>query len=59
MLVRNIRHIPVEERKQLVRVISIRDVLNLRVVELRQRTSLSMRLRARRLATHGIGESIT
>ncbi len=40
MLARNIRHIPVEERNQLVGMISIRDVLNLRVVELQQRTNL-------------------
>jgi CBS domain-containing protein len=40
MLARNIRHIPVEDRKQLVGMVSIRDVLNLRVDELQQRTNL-------------------
>ena len=40
MLARNIRHIPVEDRKQLVGMVSIRDVLNLRVAELQQRTNL-------------------
>jgi CBS domain-containing protein len=40
MLARNIRHIPVEDRKRLVGMVSIRDVLNLRVAELQQRTNL-------------------
>ena len=40
MLAHNIRHIPVEDRKQLVGMVSIRDVLNLRVAELQQRTNL-------------------
>jgi CBS domain-containing protein len=40
MLARNIRHIPVEDRNQLVGMVSIRDVLNLRVDELQQRTNL-------------------
>ena len=40
MLARNIRHIPVEDRKQLIGMVSIRDVLNLRVAELQQRTNL-------------------
>jgi CBS domain-containing protein len=39
MLARNIRHIPVEDHKQLVGMISIRDVLNLRVDELQRQTN--------------------
>ena len=40
MLARNIRHLPVEEGKRLVGMVSIRDVLNLRVDELQRQTSL-------------------
>jgi CBS domain-containing protein len=40
MLARNVRHLPVEQEKRLVGMISIRDVLNLRVDELQQQTSL-------------------
>jgi CBS domain-containing protein len=40
MLARNIRHIPVEEERRLVGMISIRDVLNWQVEELRQETGL-------------------
>lgn len=39
MLARNIRHIPVEDHKKLVGMISIRDVLNLRVDELQRQTN--------------------
>jgi CBS domain-containing protein len=39
MLARSIRHIPVEGRKQLVGMVSKRDVLNLRV-DAQQRTNL-------------------
>ncbi|KAB2917080.1 MAG: CBS domain-containing protein [Hyphomicrobiaceae bacterium] len=39
MLARNIRHIPVEEDDRLVGMVSIRDVLNLRVDELQRETS--------------------
>lgn len=40
MFARNIRHLPVEEGKRLVGMISIRDVLNVRVNELQRQTSL-------------------
>jgi len=40
MLARNIRHIPVEDGKRLIGMVSIRDVLNLRVDELQRETSL-------------------
>lgn len=39
MLARNIRHLPVEEGRRLVGMISIRDVLNLRLDELQRETS--------------------
>ena len=39
MLARNIRHLPVEEKNRLVGMISIRDVLNLRVDELQRQTN--------------------
>jgi CBS domain-containing protein len=39
MLARNIRHIPVEDGNELVGMISIRDVLNLRVDELQRQTN--------------------
>ena len=39
MLSRNIRHLPVEEGNRLVGMISIRDVLNLRLDELQRQTS--------------------
>jgi CBS domain-containing protein len=40
MHARNIRHLPVEEDNRLVGMISIRDVLNLRVDELQRQTSM-------------------
>ena len=40
MLSRNIRHLPVEEEDRLVGMVSIRDVLNLRLNELQQQTAL-------------------
>jgi CBS domain-containing protein len=40
MLARNIRHLPVEDGKRLVGMISMRDVLNLRLDELQRQTSL-------------------
>ncbi|MEQ1615042.1 MAG: CBS domain-containing protein [Hyphomicrobiaceae bacterium] len=39
MLSRNIRHIPVEAGKQLIGMVSIRDVLNFRLNELQQQTA--------------------
>jgi CBS domain-containing protein len=39
MLSRNIRHLPVEEEKRAVGMVSIRDVLNLRLAELQQETA--------------------
>ena len=39
MIARNVRHIPVVERERLVGMISIRDVLNVRVDELQRQTS--------------------
>jgi signal-transduction protein with cAMP-binding, CBS, and nucleotidyltransferase domain len=39
MLARNVRHLPVEDESRLVGMISIRDVLNVRVAELQQQTS--------------------
>jgi CBS domain-containing protein len=39
MLARNIRHLPVEDSGRLVGMISIRDVLNLRVDELQRQTN--------------------
>jgi CBS domain-containing protein len=40
MLARNIRHLPVEDGGRLIGMISMRDVLNLRLAELQQETSL-------------------
>ena len=40
MVARNIRHVPVVEENQLVGMISIRDVLNFRVDDLQQQTSM-------------------
>lgn len=40
MLSRNIRHIPVVDGQRLVGMVSIRDVLNLRVDELQQKTAM-------------------
>jgi CBS domain-containing protein len=40
MLARNIRHLPVEDGGRLVGMISIRDVLNVRVEELQRETSM-------------------
>lgn len=40
MLARNIRHLPVQEGQRLLGMVSIRDVLNLRVDELQRETSL-------------------
>ena len=39
MLARNVRHLPVEDERRLVGMISIRDVLNVRVADLQQQTS--------------------
>ena len=39
MLARNVRHLPVEDEGRLVGMISIRDVLNVRVADLQQQTS--------------------
>ena len=39
MLARSVRHLPVEDERRLVGMISIRDVLNVRVAELQQQTS--------------------
>jgi CBS domain-containing protein len=39
MLSRNIRHLPVEEEKRFVGMVSMRDVLNLRLAELQQQTA--------------------
>jgi len=39
MLSRNIRHLPVEEAKRFVGMVSMRDVLNLRLAELQQQTA--------------------
>jgi CBS domain-containing protein len=39
MLSRNIRHLPVEEEKRCVGMVSIRDVLKLRLEELQQQTA--------------------
>ena len=51
MLARNIRHLPVEEDKRLIGVISMRDVLNSRLDELQRQTSM---LRA--FANHAAGD---
>ncbi len=40
MIARHIRHIPVEDDGQIVGMVSIRDVLNLRVDELQQHTAM-------------------
>jgi CBS domain-containing protein len=40
MVARNIRHVPVVEENRLVGMISIRDVLNFRVDDLQQQTSM-------------------
>lgn len=40
MLSRNIRHVPVEEDGRIIGMVSIRDVLNTRLVELQQQTAL-------------------
>jgi CBS domain-containing protein len=40
MLSRNIRHLPVEQDKRLIGVISMRDVLNLRLDELQRQASM-------------------
>jgi len=40
MLTRNIRHLPVEHDKRLIGVISMRDVLNLRLDELQRQASM-------------------
>jgi CBS domain-containing protein len=39
MLARNVRHLPVEHERRLVGMISIRDVLNVRVADLQQQAS--------------------
>lgn len=39
MLARNIRHLPVEDGKRLVGMVSMRDVLNLRLEELQQQAA--------------------
>jgi signal-transduction protein with cAMP-binding, CBS, and nucleotidyltransferase domain len=39
MLARNVRHLPVKDESRLVGMISIRDVLNVRIVDLQQQTS--------------------
>jgi len=40
MLARNIRHLPVEQDKRLIGMISMRDVLNLRLDELQRQASM-------------------
>jgi signal-transduction protein with cAMP-binding, CBS, and nucleotidyltransferase domain len=40
MLARNIRHLPVEQDKRLIGVISMRDVLNVRLDELQRQASM-------------------
>jgi len=40
MLARNIRHLPVEKDRRLIGVISMRDVLNVRLNELQQETGM-------------------
>lgn len=52
MLARNIRHLPVEEGTRLVGMISMRDVLNVRLDELQRETSL-LRASARETDRHG------
>ena len=40
MLSRNVRHLPVEENARLIGMVSIRDILKVRVDELQQETAL-------------------
>lgn len=40
MLARNVRHLPVEHDKRLIGVISMRDVLNVRIEELQRQASM-------------------